>query len=81
LIPEYVWLKEMFEEVNVLIPNLINRGYFHVPELGSLASKFEINNYQTEIPGLFVAGEVAGISGIAAAAMSGIIALEKVFNE
>ncbi len=74
---EYSWLKEALEQLDSLIPNLIARGYFYVPNIAPMASKIRLgSNLETEIDGLFVAGESAGIRGIAGAAISGCIAAE-----
>jgi uncharacterized FAD-dependent dehydrogenase len=58
---------------------LITRGYFHVPDIDTSSCKINIaNNLETEIDGLFVAGESAGITGIAAAGIMGAVAAEGV---
>ncbi len=75
--PEYSWVPETLKALEPIFPNIINRGYFHVPDIDTTVSKINIaNNLETEVDGLFVAGECAGIRGIAAAGMMGIIAAE-----
>lgn len=76
--PEYNFIKETVKEVEKIIPNILNKGYFHVPDIEMTnVNKINIaNNLETEIDGLFVAGECAGLKGIAAAAISGAIAAE-----
>jgi len=77
LVPEYNWLNEYFTEIERFIPQIISRGYFHCPDIYSLTSNIRVApNMETEIPGLFVAGESAGIRGIAGAGVSGGIAAE-----
>jgi uncharacterized protein len=77
LIPEYTWLIEYFKEMESIIPTIINRGYFHCPDIYSLSSNIRISpNLETEIEGLFVAGESAGIRGIVASGVTGGIAAE-----
>lgn len=73
-LPEYGWLKETLEELDTVIPNLISRGYFHVPNISPIASEIRLGtNLESEIDGMFVAGESAGVRGIAAAATMGCI--------
>ena len=82
LLPEYNWLKEIFEELDNIIPNLISRGYIYVPNILPMASEIKIDkNLSTEIEGLYVAGESAGIRGIAAAAITGAIAADSICKE
>ncbi len=77
LIPEYQWMTECFKEVDKIIPTVISRGYFHCPDVYSLISNIRIApNMETEVQGLFVAGESAGIRGITGAGVSGSIAAE-----
>lgn len=77
--PEYNWIGETVKELEVIFPNLLNRGYFHIPDIDTNVSSIKIaNNLETEIDGLFVAGECANIKGIAAAAITGAIAAEGV---
>lgn len=73
-LPEYHWLKDTLEELDRLIPNLISRGYFHVPNVLPMASEIRLGtNLESEIEGMFVAGESAGVQGIGAAALMGCI--------
>jgi hypothetical protein len=75
--PEYSWISDTLKKLEPIFPNIINRGYFHVPEIDTNVSKINIaNNLETEVDGLFVAGECAGIKGIAAAGIMGAIAAE-----
>lgn len=77
LVPEYFELKKHIEKLNELIPTVISRGYMHVPDIYSITSNINVApNLETEIDGLFVAGESAGFRGINSAAISGAIAAE-----
>lgn len=79
LIPEFSWIPEKLESLITIVPQIINRGYFHYPDIVTMTSKININsNLETEIEGLFVAGESAGVSGIAAAGIMGALAAESV---
>lgn len=73
-LPEYGWLKQTLEELDAVIPNLINRGFFHVPNILPMASEIRLGtNLESEIEGLFVAGESAGVRGIGAAMIMGCV--------
>lgn len=77
LIKEYDWLPETLKEVEPLFPNLISRGYYHVPDICTLSSKIRISsNLETEVEGLYVAGESVGISGITSAGILGGVAAD-----
>lgn len=74
MVPEYDWLPAVIEELESFIPNLITRGYYHVPNILPMVPEISINSHlETEIEGLFVAGESAGVRGIMAAALMGAV--------
>ena len=74
LLPEYKWLKQTLEELDAIIPNLISRGYFYVPNILPIASEIRLGaNLESEIDGLFVAGESASVRGILGAAVTGAV--------
>ena len=77
LIPEYSWLPKAIEDISAFIPTIISRGYFHYPDILPLTSEIRLgNNLESEVDGLYIAGENTGISGIAAAAITGGVAAE-----
>lgn len=77
MMPEYNWIISTLREIEPIFPNIISRGYFHVPDIDTNISNINIaNNLETEVDGLFVAGESAGIKGIAAAGITGAAAAE-----
>jgi hypothetical protein len=79
IIPEYGWLKETITELSGVIPEILTKGYFHIPTIMPLAPKVNIgSNLETEIDGMFVAGESAGVSGILSAASMGLICADSV---
>lgn len=79
VISEYDWLIPALEEFSVAVPDVLTKGYFHVPTILPTIPKINIsNNLETDIEGMFVAGESAGIHGILGAAISGCIAAESV---
>ena len=79
IIPEYDWLKESITEFSQVLPEISTKAYFHVPTITPLAPKINIgDNLETEVDGMFVAGESAGITGILAAGIMGIAAADAV---
>lgn len=79
LIPEYKWLAKSLEELELVIPGLINRGFYYVPSIQAMPSEIKLNkDLSTELDGLFVAGESANIPGLFGAALSGAIAADSV---
>jgi hypothetical protein len=77
LVPEYMWLKHQMKELDFIFPSFINKAYINVPDIGITIPDVRIkSNLETNVPGLFVAGESAGMIGILSAAISGYIAGE-----
>ena len=79
MIKEYDWLKETIDELSTAIPELTTKAYYHVPTIMPLAPKINIgSNLETEVEGMFVVGESAGVHGILAAGVMGAIAADNV---
>lgn len=79
MIEEYDWLKNVLNELSIVIPEIINKAYFHVPTIMPMAPKINIgDNLETEVDGMFVAGESAGVHGILAAGITGLVAADAV---
>lgn len=79
IIPEYEWLKDTLQQVSSFMPEILTKAYFHVPTIVPIVPKINIgDNLETEIDGMFVAGESAGISGILSAASTGIICADSI---
>jgi len=73
-LPEFDWLTVTLERLNEVLPNLCSRGYLHVPNIVPMPAEINLGtNLESEIDGMFVAGESAGVFGIAAAATMGAI--------
>ena len=73
-IPEFNWLGETLERLDMVVPNLCAKGYLHVPNILPVPAEINLGpNLESEIDGMFVAGESAGLFGIAAAATTGVI--------
>ena len=61
--------------VEKLIPNFIEKGYMHLPDIITYKHNITVKeDFSTEVDNLYVAGESAAISGLYSAALSGIIA-------
>jgi thioredoxin reductase len=74
IINEYHWFKDKLLELKEIIPFVINKGFFHVPTFSSATPIINVNsNLETDVEGLFVAGESAGIEGLLAASVMGNI--------
>lgn len=79
IIPEYDWLASSINEISGFMPEIINKGYYHAPTIMPLAPKINIgNNLETEIDGMFVVGESAGVPGLLSAALTGVIAIDSI---
>lgn len=79
IIPEYNWLQDTLVELSLAIPEIAIKAQYHVPTIMPLIPKINIgSNLETEVEGMFVAGESAGIHGILAAATTGIIAASEI---
>ncbi len=77
LLPEFNWLRDTMIELNDIVPQICDRGYFHVPNISPTAAQIRLGtNLESEIDGMFVAGESTGVKGIAAAAIMGTIAAD-----
>lgn len=77
IIPEYEWIKKDINELAEVMPDILTKAYFHVPTIIPLPPKINIgSNLETEVSGMFVAGENAGIVGIFAAAQMGMISAD-----
>jgi uncharacterized FAD-dependent dehydrogenase len=79
LIKEYEWLKDALNDLSTVIPDVVAKAYFHVPTITPMAPKINIgSNLESEVDGMFVVGETAGIHGILAAGVMGLIAADSV---
>lgn len=77
IIPEYNWVKDGLKSILSLVPEIQSKAYFHIPTI--ITSTPQINvaqNMETEVDGLFVAGESCGIRGILSAAITGSAAVD-----
>lgn len=74
-IKEYDWLTDALINISSFVPNILSKGYFHIPTMITLPPKINIaKNLSTDIEGMYVAGESANVVGILAAMTTGTIA-------
>ncbi len=79
LVPEYNWFTEQMKEIDLIIPQFTDKAYFYLPDIFTTIPNIKINkNLSTDINGLFLSGESAGIKGIMAAAASGFHAASRI---
>ena len=72
ILPDYDWLKDVITELAIALPEIATKAYYHAPTITPLAPKINIgSNLETEIDGMFVIGESAGIHGILSAGLMG----------
>jgi uncharacterized FAD-dependent dehydrogenase len=72
---EYKWIKDELQKFSAVVPEVLTKAYFHAPCISPLPPTISLgSNLSTDIGGLFVAGEIAGVSGLLAAAEMGVIA-------
>ena len=75
-IPEFQWVKKTIIDLEPLFPQ-IGRGYLHSPDIRPMMANINVSSdLETEVNGLFVAGESANMMGIMAAGISGGLAAE-----
>lgn len=76
-LPEYNWFIEALKKIEGVIPAIISRGYFHMPDIIPTVSEVKVGtNLESDVEGMFIAGESVGIRGIAAAGIMGTIAAD-----
>jgi uncharacterized FAD-dependent dehydrogenase len=81
ILPEYDWIKKDLKKFGEVIPDIITKAYFHAPALLPLPPIISLGtNLSTDIDGLFVAGENAGVVGLLAAAEMGMIAADGIIR-
>jgi uncharacterized FAD-dependent dehydrogenase len=77
IIPEYDWLPDALNDVSNFMPDVINKGYYHLPTILPLIPEIKINNnLETSVDNLYCAGEASGKAGILYAALTGLVAVD-----
>lgn len=81
IIPEYNWISEQVNKLNHFIPELISKGIFYAPTIIPTLPKIKLTkNLETEVKGLYVAGESAGVIGLLAAGITGLVASDGILK-
>lgn len=79
VLPQYQWLKGVLTELSTAMPEITTKAYFHSPTIIPHTAQINIgDNLETEIDGMYVIGESAGINGILAAGIMGILVASEV---
>ena len=77
LLPEFDWLADTINRLDKIIPDISNKGYFHVPNILPIPSIINVDqNLESDIKNMYVTGENLGIMGILSAAITGTIAAD-----
>jgi len=72
---EYDWLVDSIKDMSNIIPELITKAYYYIPTIHPFTPTINIGkNLETEIEGMYTAGETAGINGLLSAAIMGVAA-------
>ena len=78
---EYDWLKESLLDIDNIIPEFTDKSYFYSPTVVPVTAKINIGeNFDTEVNGMYCAGESAGVPGIYGALLSGMLAADGALN-
>lgn len=81
LLKEFNWLVPQMDELNDLIPDFNNKANYYIPDILCKPGKVSLSkSFESNVSGLFVTGEAAGINGILGAMTSGIIAADKIMK-
>jgi len=71
---EYNWTNDLFNNLNNIIPDFTDKAYIYYPTLKTQAPKINIKeNLETEVDGLYVAGESSGNQGLLYSAITGLV--------
>lgn len=80
IISEFSFLKEAFNELFSIMPTIENAS-FHIPTIITNPPKINIgDNLESDMSGMYIVGESTGVSGILAAAESGLIAANEIIK-
>lgn len=71
---EYNWTNNLFNDLNNIVPGFTEKAYVYYPTLKTQAPKINIKeNLETEVEGLYVAGESSGNQGLLYSAITGLV--------
>ena len=78
---EYDWLIPAIKDASIFMPDIINKGYLHMPAILPVVPKIKLDdNLSSELNGFYVAGESSGIVGILSAMLTGIIVVDGILK-
>lgn len=78
ILKEFDWLKNSFSELNEVIEDFSSKANIYYPTMITTPGKIKIKeNLETEVDGLFVAGECSGSYGLLYSALTGIAFTEQ----
>lgn len=81
-LPEYDWLKPKLTELKCIFPQIIEKGFIHMPEVITYNPEINVSNkLETNIKDLYVAGESAGITGLLGSAISGLMVADNCIGD
>lgn len=81
IMKEYNWINDYLAELDKIFPNIIPKLYFYFPVIIPMTSNINVNkNLETDLDDMYVAGESAGLSGLLAAACSGVAAANNIIK-
>lgn len=81
LLSEFNWLIHQMDELNNIINDFNNKASYYIPDILCKPGKIKLSkDFETNVDGLFVTGEAAGINGIIGAMTSGVIAADKMIK-
>jgi len=76
-IPEYHWFENTLKNLDLIFKGFVQKGSLNIPNIEIVTPQININNdLSTDVDGLYVAGESAGIKGILGTIISSTIAAE-----
>jgi len=76
-IPEYSWLGNAIDEMSRIIPDFIEKGAYHIPNILCHPPRVDLSQtLQTVDPNLILAGESANLGGLLGSCLSGTLAAE-----
>lgn len=79
IMKEYDWLHNAINGVSEFMPEILTKGNFHVPTIIPAAASINLSNtLESDVEGMYVVGESAGVHGILAAACLGLSAADSV---
>lgn len=77
VIPEYKWLTNAIQGISEFIPDIMTKGYFHVPTILPLIPTINVSKeLETDVDNMYCAGESSGHMGLLSAIITGVAAAD-----